>query len=112
MRTTKQLPAARGLAGSERGDVARVLSSAFADDPVFAWCIPDQAARHALLPEFFSARIMSPLEMCGIRNVSTRRAACVPLPAPGGPTRIMRMGGIQACAPRFCNAACGCVILP
>src|ERR1051325_9030430 len=34
---------------------------------------------------------MSPLEMCGILNVSTRRAACVPLPAPGGPTRIMRI---------------------
>src|SRR5688572_28534307 len=35
---------------------------------------------------------MSPLEMCGMRNVSTNLAACVPFPAPGGPTRIMRIG--------------------
>src|SRR5690606_25368379 len=35
---------------------------------------------------------------------STSRAACVPFPAPGGPTRIMRMGRIQACAPRTRNA--------
>src|SRR5690606_31564061 len=36
-----------------------------------------------------AARSMSPVESCRIPWRSTRRAACVPLPAPGGPSRMM-----------------------
>src|SRR6202035_3389279 len=31
---------------------------------------------------------MSPVEMCGMAKSSRRRSACVPLPAPGGPSSI------------------------
>ena len=34
---------------------------------------------------------MSPVEICGIANASVMKAACVPLPAPGGPSSISRM---------------------
>jgi ribosomal protein S18 acetylase RimI-like enzyme len=53
--TTDRHHAARLATPSDHHDIARVLSSAFADDPVFAWCIPDRSARHALLPDFFVA---------------------------------------------------------
>src|SRR5690606_18107232 len=36
-----------------------------------------------------AARSMSPVESCRIPRCSIRRAACVPLPAPGGPRRMM-----------------------
>jgi hypothetical protein len=35
-----------------------------------------------------ASRRMSPVEICGIWNFSTRRLACVPFPEPGGPIRI------------------------
>jgi hypothetical protein len=31
-----------------------VLASAFADDPVFTWMIPDAARRAAILPDLFA----------------------------------------------------------
>ncbi len=33
--------------------VADVLALAFLDDPVFAWCVPDDSRRAAILPAFF-----------------------------------------------------------
>ena len=33
--------------------VARVLADAFADDPVFRWCLPDDRRRAEVLPEVF-----------------------------------------------------------
>src|SRR5690606_23676773 len=38
-----------------------------------------------------AARSMSPVEIWGMPNFSVMNAACVPLPAPGGPSRINRM---------------------
>src|SRR6185436_7542823 len=40
------------------------------------------------VPAFTAARSMSPVEICGMANFSRRNLACVPLPAPGGPSRI------------------------
>jgi ribosomal protein S18 acetylase RimI-like enzyme len=33
--------------------VASVLATAFQDDPIFSWCVPDAARRAAILPTFF-----------------------------------------------------------
>jgi GNAT superfamily N-acetyltransferase len=35
-------------------DCGHVLASAFVDDPVFRWCIPEGARRDDLLPQFFA----------------------------------------------------------
>src|SRR3569623_3634918 len=40
-------------------------------------------------PAFFSARSMSPVDIWTIPRLATRRSAWVPLPAPGGPRRMM-----------------------
>ena len=37
-------------------------------------------------------RRMSPVEMCGTFSRSASLTACVPLPAPGGPSMMMRIG--------------------
>src|SRR6478735_10101456 len=44
---------------------------------------------------FTASRSMSPVESCRIPWRSTRRAAWVPLPAPGGPRRMMFTGGLS-----------------
>mmetsp|Transcript_22859 Transcript_22859/g.38201 ORF Transcript_22859/g.38201 Transcript_22859/m.38201 type:complete len:241 (+) Transcript_22859:241-963(+) len=41
------------------------------------------------VPEVFAARSMSPVESWIMSRFSTRRPAWVPLPAPGGPSRII-----------------------
>ena len=54
------------------------------------------AARHDVLgacrpigvPAATAARSMSPVESCTMPYFATSRLACVPLPAPGGPSRI------------------------
>src|SRR5262245_41507720 len=38
---------------ADREVASRVLASAFRDDPVFSWCIPDPDRRAVLLPRFF-----------------------------------------------------------
>src|SRR5205807_1836216 len=43
------------------------------------------------VPAFTAARSMSPVEICGMPNASLMNAACVPLPAPGGPSSINRI---------------------
>ena len=50
------------------------------------------------------ARKMSPVEICGIPKCLAMWAACVPFPAPGGPTRTVR---ISAGTLRSCAAAAG-----
>src|SRR5690606_31843767 len=47
-----------------------------------------------------SARIMSPVEICGTPSVSTRSLAWVPLPAPGGPKRITSISAPPTPDPR------------
>src|SRR5690348_6096684 len=42
-------------------------------------------------PRARSARIMSPVETCGMPITWASRIACVPFPAPGGPNRMMSM---------------------
>src|SRR5258706_14081469 len=49
------------------------------------------AASPSGVPAFTAARSMSPVEICGIEYESRMKQACVPLPAPGGPSRINRM---------------------
>src|SRR2546430_2334956 len=49
------------------------------------------AASPSGVPAFTAARSMSPVEICGMPNFSRMKAACVPLPAPGGPKRIRRI---------------------
>src|SRR6188472_1907907 len=47
------------------------------------------ALRPTGVPWATAARSMSPVESWTIPRVSSRRAACVPFPAPGGPSRMM-----------------------
>lgn len=46
--------AVRAATTRDNDAVATVLAGAFADDPVFTWCIPDPARRSALLPGLFT----------------------------------------------------------
>ena len=48
-------PAVRRAGAADRTEVARVLSSAFLDDPVFAWLVPDRDERTGRLPAVFDA---------------------------------------------------------
>ena len=43
----------RTATAADQAAVVRVLSEAFADDPVFSWIYPDEATRHRVLPDFF-----------------------------------------------------------
>ena len=43
------------------------------------------------VPAFTAARSMSPVEICGMPKCWVRNAAWVPLPAPGGPSKMRRM---------------------
>src|ERR1022692_990171 len=45
------------------------------------------AVRPSSVPWATLYRRMSPVEICGIKYRSMMRLACVPLPAPGGPSR-------------------------
>lgn len=45
--------AVRAATARDNEAVATVLAGAFADDPVFTWCIPDPARRKAILPGLF-----------------------------------------------------------
>ncbi len=56
--------------------------------PVSITCF---AASPSGVPAFTAARSMSPVEICGMPNASLMNVAWVPLPAPGGPSRINRM---------------------
>src|SRR3954471_17351739 len=51
------------------------------------------AATPSGVPAFTAARSMSPVEICGMPNFSLMTLACVPLPAPGGPSKMRRMVG-------------------
>jgi hypothetical protein len=42
-------------------------------------------------PALTAARSMSPVEICGIANLSQMKVACVPLPAPGAPSNMSLM---------------------
>ena len=42
-------------------------------------------------PALTAARSMSPVEICGMPYASVMNAAWVPLPAPGGPSKMSRM---------------------
>ncbi|MOA48152.1 hypothetical protein D3C78_1708580 [compost metagenome] len=43
------------------------------------------------VPAFTAARSMSPVEIWGMPKCWVRNAAWVPLPAPGGPSKMRRM---------------------
>ena len=52
------------------------------------------------VPAATAARSMSPVESCGMESVSTILGACEPLPAPGGPNRIITVLPSAAAASR------------
>ena len=49
------------------------------------------------VPELFAARNISPVDNCIMLRSSTNRRACVPLPAPGGPRRIIFISEKDLC---------------
>src|ERR1700712_3208847 len=52
-----------------------------------------------LVPLLMLWRKRSPVETCGIPSFSTSFSACVPLPAPGGPSRTnLTSGTLRSCA--------------
>ena len=52
------------------------------------------AAMPSGVPALTAARSMSPVEICGMPYFWQMNAACVPLPAPGAPNKINRMGEV------------------
>jgi ribosomal protein S18 acetylase RimI-like enzyme len=48
-------PVTRPAERTDRHGLNRVLSAAFADDPVFTWLVPDRSEREPLLPLIFDA---------------------------------------------------------
>lgn len=54
MTVTTTVPTVRPSDAADREAIAAVLAGAFADDPVFAWTIPDAARRAAVLPGLFA----------------------------------------------------------
>ncbi len=50
------------------------------------------AASPSGVPALTAARSMSPVEICGMPYARVMNVAWVPLPAPGGPSRISRIG--------------------
>ena len=50
-----QIPVTRRAGTADRGDLVRVLSAAFADDPVFEWLVPSADDRAPFLPACFAA---------------------------------------------------------
>jgi len=48
-------PVVRGLAASDIPDAAAALASAFHDDPMMLWLVPDEPRRTRMLPEYFRA---------------------------------------------------------
>ena len=63
--------------------------SASSSGKSFPWIVQRSASAPISLPRAFSSRI-APVEAAGIPNVAARRAACVPFPEAGGPSRTMR----------------------
>ena len=61
-------------------------SSSETRPPLF---ITPSASLPSAVPAATAERSMSPVESCGIPSVCTILGACEPLPAPGGPSRIM-----------------------
>jgi GNAT superfamily N-acetyltransferase len=53
--TPRQAATVRRAVTADRPDVTRTLTSAFVDDPVFSWLIPDPAQRAVALPAVFAA---------------------------------------------------------
>jgi hypothetical protein len=58
-----RLPSSRVRSATTGDAISAVLASAFADDPVFTWMIPDAARRAAILPDLFApfAEVYQPL---------------------------------------------------
>jgi len=49
-----------------------------------------RAASPSAVPLCCASRSMSPVDICGTLNASCSKRACVPLPAPGGPSITTR----------------------
>src|SRR5207244_2429100 len=69
------------------------------------------ARRPMSVPAVTASRRISPVEIFGIPRVRANRSACVPLPAPGGPSinKCKDTLGSSAADPRFLHEA---VVMP
>jgi predicted GNAT family N-acyltransferase len=84
--TTTFAGVVRTATATDTDAVAAVLAAAFADDPVFTWCIPDLDRRVRALPGFF-AMLAEAYEPLGASHV-TETVAGVALWAPPGQQAI------------------------
>jgi GNAT superfamily N-acetyltransferase len=68
--TTTDAAAVRAATPGDNQSISTVLARAFADDPVFTWCIPDAGRRRATLPDFFAqfAQAYQPLAASRVVN--------------------------------------------
>lgn len=55
----KEAPLIRQAAKADAGPLAAMLARAFAEDPAFAWIVPDRARRAKVLPGLFRAMVDS-----------------------------------------------------
>src|SRR5665213_3502257 len=70
-----------------------MMMSSETSEPLSITCL---AATPSGEPAFSAARNMSPVEICGMSYASLMNVACVPLPAPGGPSNINRISPLRA----------------
>jgi GNAT superfamily N-acetyltransferase len=85
MTVTTFSPAVRPSAATDREAIAAVLAGAFADDPVFAWTIPDAERRAAILPGVFAlfADVYQPIRASQVVVASGAVAGAALWAAPG-----------------------------
>lgn len=85
MTPTTGVPTVRPSAATDREAIAAVLACAFADDPVFAWAIPDAERRTAVLPGLFAlfADVYQPLRAGRVVDTSGAVTAAALWAPPG-----------------------------
>jgi ribosomal protein S18 acetylase RimI-like enzyme len=82
---TNPAPRTRRATRDDVSTVGRILTSAFFDDPVFGWCLPETPRRADALPSFFELVAEALLAHDEIHIDATGRGAALWVP-PGAPT--------------------------
>lgn len=73
-------------------ELADVLASAFAEDPVLSWCYPDPARRRRILPALFEASVGATLADETVYTIEGLAGAiCVPPGATSDPEQLAAM---------------------
>ncbi|SKV44671.1 Uncharacterised protein [Mycobacteroides abscessus subsp. abscessus] len=75
---------------SRRASTILLVTSLGTRSPASRYCL---ACRPSSVPSLMFERNRSPVEICGIPNFSEISCACVPLPAPGGPSNTTLTSG-------------------